>query len=460
MAVAADTYTEKTDEQRAITEMVRQFADNEIIPVAEEYDHEDKFPEPIVEQMKELGLFGVTIPEEYGGMGLDLTTYAMIVEELSRGWISISGVVNTHFIGSYLLMKFGTEEQKDHFLPKMATGEIRAAFSLSEPEVGSDVQGIKATAKRADRRASSSVVNITSIDLQRDFFSLDVFEIPRGTGSGFVWDARGHIVTNFHVIEGGRRISVTLADQSEHEAEVVGWAADKDLAVLRIDAPSSRLSPLPLGRSSDLAVGQTVLALGNPFGLDHSLTVGVVSALGRELRSPNGRTIRDVIQTDAAINPGNSGGPLLDSQGRLIGVNSAIYSPSGAFAGIGFAVPVDTVRRLVPQLIEHGKPIQAGIGASLISDARARQLGLDGALILEVGRGTPAERAGLQGVRRGRNGRWELGDRIVAVNGEKIASADDLLHAFEQAGVGAGVTLTVERGETRRDVRLTLIALE
>jgi alkylation response protein AidB-like acyl-CoA dehydrogenase len=148
MAVA--TYQELTDEQRAITEMVRQFADNEIIPVAEEYDHEDKFPEPIVEQMKELGLFGVTIPEEYGGMGLDLTTYAMIVEELSRGWISISGVVNTHFIGSYLLMKYGTEEQRDHFLPKMATGEIRAAFSLSEPEVGSDVQGIKSTAKQVD----------------------------------------------------------------------------------------------------------------------------------------------------------------------------------------------------------------------------------------------------------------------------------------------------------------------
>ena len=152
MAVATDTFTEKTDEQKAITEMVRQFADNEIIPVAEEYDHEDKFPEPIVEQMKELGLFGVTIPEEYGGMGLDLTTYAMIVEELSRGWISISGVVNTHFIGSYLLMKFGTDEQKDYFLPKMATGEIRAAFSLSEPEVGSDVQGIKSTAKQVRRR--------------------------------------------------------------------------------------------------------------------------------------------------------------------------------------------------------------------------------------------------------------------------------------------------------------------
>jgi alkylation response protein AidB-like acyl-CoA dehydrogenase len=150
MAVATDTFTEKTDEQKAITEMVRQFVDNEILPVAEEFDHEDKFPEAIVEQMKELGLFGVTIPEEYGGMGLDLTTYAMIVEELSRGWISISGVVNTHFIGSYLLMKFGTDEQKDNLLPKMATGEIRAAFSLSEPEVGSDVQGIKSTAKQGD----------------------------------------------------------------------------------------------------------------------------------------------------------------------------------------------------------------------------------------------------------------------------------------------------------------------
>ncbi|MGH2922423.1 MAG: acyl-CoA dehydrogenase family protein, partial [Solirubrobacterales bacterium] len=155
MAVATEQqqstpYVEMTDEQKAIVEMVRSFVDNEIIPNAEEYDHEDKFPEPIVEQMKELGLFGVTIPEEHGGMGLDLTTYAMIVEELSRGWISISGVVNTHFIGSYLLMKFGTDEQKQYFLPKMATGEIRAAFSLSEPEVGSDVQGIKSTATKTD----------------------------------------------------------------------------------------------------------------------------------------------------------------------------------------------------------------------------------------------------------------------------------------------------------------------
>src|SRR5256884_5656290 len=150
MAIATSPYTEKTDEQRAITEMVRQFVDNEVIPIAEEHDHEDKFPDAVVEQMKELGLFGVTIPEDFGGMGLDLTTYAMIVEELSRGWISVSGIVNTHFIGSYLLMKFGTDEQKEKFLPKMATGEMRAAFSLSEPEVGSDVQGIKSTATKGE----------------------------------------------------------------------------------------------------------------------------------------------------------------------------------------------------------------------------------------------------------------------------------------------------------------------
>src|SRR5882672_2389289 len=179
------------------------------------------------------------------------------------------------------------------------------------------------------RAASASVVNITSIALRRDFFSLDVMQIPQGTGSGFVWDREGHIVTNFHVIQEGNAFTVTLADQSTYDAEVTGYAEDKDLAVLRIKAPPEKLAPLALGRSHDLVVGQTVLAVGNPFGLDHSLTVGVVSALGRELEAPSGRTIHDVIQTDAAINPGNSGGPLLDSRGRLIGVNSAIYSPSG-----------------------------------------------------------------------------------------------------------------------------------
>ena len=310
------------------------------------------------------------------------------------------------------------------------------------------------------RRASSSVLNITSIALQRDFFSLDVFQIPQGSGSGFVWDREGHIVTNYHVIESGSAFSVTLADQTESEAEVVGVAPDKDLAVLKIKVPSARLTPLPLGRSSDLAVGQSVLALGNPFGLDNSLTVGVVSAVGRELRSPGGRIIRDVIQTDAAINPGNSGGPLLDSHGRVVGVNSAIYSPSGASAGIGFAVPVDIVRRLVPQLIEHGKPIQPGIGITLLSDRMRDRLGLKGAVIYQVARRSPAETAGLEGLSTSRSGRIIVGDEIIAVNGKKVDSSDDLLDLFESAGVGATLDLTLLRAGKSRQVGVKLVAVE
>ena len=307
------------------------------------------------------------------------------------------------------------------------------------------------------RRAQPSVVFLTSIVLRRTIFSFDVQQIPQGTGSGFVWDRQGHIVTNFHVIQEGDAFSVTLADQSEWEAKVVGAAPDKDLAVLRIKAPSDRLVPLTLGISRSLLVGQRVLALGNPFGLDHSLTVGVVSALGRELRSPSGRRIRDVIQTDAAINPGNSGGPLLDSSGRLIGVNAAIYSPSGASAGIGFAVPVDTVSRLVPQLIARGRAIQAGIGVTLIPDRYNPQLGIEGVAIAEVAPGGPAARAGLQGAQLTRSRRVILGDRILAVDGKPVRSEDDLRDAFEAAGIGSTVTLTVVRDSTTRQVRVQLV---
>lgn len=310
------------------------------------------------------------------------------------------------------------------------------------------------------RRARPSVVYITSIALRRDLFTLDVEQIPQGTGSGFVWDRQGHIVTNFHVIQEGQAFAVTLADQSEWDARVVGVAPEKDLAVLRIKAPADRLVPLPRGASRTLLVGQRVLAVGNPFGLDHTLTVGVVSALGRELRSPSGRRIRDVIQTDAAINPGNSGGPLLDSSGRLIGVNTAIFSPSGAFAGIGFAVPVDTVTRLVPQLIAHGRAVRPGIGVTLVPDAYREQLGIEGVAIAEVAPGGPAARAGLQGVRITRTRRLVLGDRIVAVDGKAVRSEDDLLDAFEAAGVGKTVTLTVARGTTRREVKVTLVQVE
>jgi S1-C subfamily serine protease len=300
-------------------------------------------------------------------------------------------------------------------------------------------------------------VYITSVALRRDFFSLDVFRVPQGTGSGFVWDRRGNVVTNYHVIEEGNEFSITLSDRTSWNAKVVGVAPDKDLAVLRIDAPASRLVPLTLGRSADLVVGQRVLAVGNPFGLDHTLTTGVVSALGRELRSPGGRTIHDVIQTDAAINPGNSGGPLLNSSGKLIGVNSAIYSPSGASAGIGFAVPVDTVRRLVPQLIEHGRPIQPDIGVVWLSDGVASRLGLEGGVIYEVAEGGPAAGAGLRGIRFNRWDRIALGDVVVAVNGRPVKSSDEILHEFESLGVGAAATLTVQRDGREREVRVTLV---
>jgi len=305
------------------------------------------------------------------------------------------------------------------------------------------------------RKASPSVVNVSTIALQRDFFSLNVFEIPQGTGSGFVWDRKGHIVTNYHVIGQGNRFQVRLGEK-DYPAKVIGAAPYKDLAVLEIEAPAELLLPIEVGRSGNLLVGQQVLAIGNPFGLDQTLTVGVVSALGRELGSPGGVPIRGVIQTDAAINPGNSGGPLLDSRGRLIGVNTAIYSPSGASAGIGFAVPVDTVKALVPQLIEHGRPLQPGIGVVLVEDAVTRRAQVEGVIVRQVNRGGPADRAGIEGLQlSGRNVR--LGDVIVEVGGKPVRTIGDLFLAFEEIGVGKKAQITVDRNGARRTVAVELI---
>ena len=308
------------------------------------------------------------------------------------------------------------------------------------------------------RRAAASVVYITSIARYRSFF-VDETQI-QGSGTGFFWGREGHIVTNYHVLEDANRFAVTLADQSSHEARVVGIAPEKDLAVLKIDVPTELMVPLELGRSSTLMVGRKVLAVSNPFGLDQTLTVGVISALGRELRSPAGRTIRDVIQTDAAINPGNSGGPLLDSSGRLIGVNTAIYSPSGASAGIGFAVPVDTVKRLVPQLIAHGKPIEPGIdGLQWLSDHLAARSDIGGAVVRSVQPRSQAARLGLEGIRVGRWGRYFVGDVIVSVDGEPVGSVDDLRDRFEAAGVGGRLKLTVERGRRSFEIDVELVRI-
>ncbi|HEY7216236.1 MAG TPA: trypsin-like peptidase domain-containing protein, partial [Thermoanaerobaculia bacterium] len=228
--------------------------------------------------------------------------------------------------------------------------------------------------------ASPATVYITSLANRQDFFSLNTTQIPQGTGSGFIWDLQGHVVTNYHVVANSDAWRVTLADHSDWDAKLVGGAAEKDIAVLKIEAPANRLTALPIGRSTGLRVGQSVFAIGDPFGLDQTLTTGVVSALGREIQSLAGNPIRDMIQTDAAINPGNSGGPLLDSSGRLIGVNTAIYSPSGAYAGIGFAIPADSVSAVVRDLIAYGRIRRPTLGIQLAPEALGERLGLDGAV--------------------------------------------------------------------------------
>ncbi len=306
------------------------------------------------------------------------------------------------------------------------------------------------------RRASPSVVNITLLTVQRDFFSLNLYEIPEGTGSGFIWDEAGHVVTNFHVIQSADVAQVTLADHSTWKARRVGVAPDQDLAVLRIEAPRNRLKPAPIGTSDDLQVGQKVFAIGNPFGLDQTLTTGIISALGREIESVTRRPIQGVIQTDAAINPGNSGGPLLDSSGRLIGVNTAIFSPSGASVGIGFAIPVNTVNRIVPQLIRYGKVIRPGLGVQVAEDQLAREMGLPGVLIVDVRPGSAGAKAGLRGTRRGYSGQVILGDIIVAINDKRIESVKDLFLVLENYKVGDTVTVSILRGGKRREFRIIL----
>jgi len=305
------------------------------------------------------------------------------------------------------------------------------------------------------QRASPSTVFITSVAVHPDYLSLDLMGMPRGSGSGFLWDASGHVVTNYHVIEGANAATVTLFDHSTWDAELVGVAPEKDLAVLRIAAPADRLLPLPRGSSSEVQIGETVLAIGNPFGLDQTLTSGIVSALGREIASANGMPIRGVIQTDAAINPGNSGGPLLDSAGRLIGVNTAIYSPSGASAGVGFAIPVDTVARIVPDLIVYGRVRWPSIGVGLATLGLNSQLGIRGALVLNVEPSGSAAVAGLRPTVSSGPGEIQLGDVIVEANGRPIRSPTDLLVLVEGLSEGDKLEVTYVRAGQRDTVEIT-----
>lgn len=307
--------------------------------------------------------------------------------------------------------------------------------------------------------ASPAVVFVTNSGLVRtNPFSRNVEEMPRGAGTGFIWDKSGLIVTNYHVVQDASRITIRLQDHSSWEAEVVGLAPDKDLALLKIEAPRELLTPLPLGDSAMLQVGRKVIAIGNPFGLDTTMTVGVVSALGREITSLTNRTIRDAIQTDASINPGNSGGPLLNSMGQLVGVNTQIISPSGANAGIGFAIPVNTVKRVIPQLLEFGREVRPILGISNLNDAISQQNGIEGVIVAEVTAGLGAQEAGLMGLSQDNNGNIILGDVIIGIDNLDINNSDDLLNALEQFQPGDIVQVRTRRrnqGEMQFEVELT-----
>ena len=277
---------------------------------------------------------------------------------------------------------------------------------------------------------------------------------PGSSGTGFVWDASGHIVTNDHVVQGARMVAVRFASGEVVQAEVVGLAPNYDLAVLRVQGARQLPAPVTIGSSADLKVGQAAFAIGNPFGLDQSLTSGIISALKRRLPTSAGREIANVIQTDAAINPGNSGGPLLDSAGRLIGVNTAILSPSGSSAGIGFAIPVDVVNRIVPELIRNGRVPTPGIGIVAASETVATRLGVDGVVVVRVVPGSPADRSGIRGVDAAIG---LLGDVIVEVNGKPVRILSNLTDEIEQIGVGRSVRLSVRRGSQTRTVEAEIV---
>ena len=307
-------------------------------------------------------------------------------------------------------------------------------------------------------RARDSVVFITTRQQVQDFWTRNVFSVPRGTGSGFIWDDRGHVVTNFHVVQGASEATVRLADGRDYKAALIGASPAHDIAVLRIGVGFKRPPPVPIGSSADLRVGQKVFAIGNPFGLDWTLTTGIISALDRSLPTDRG-TIEHLIQTDAAINPGNSGGPLLDSSGRLIGINTAIFSPSGASAGIGFAVPVDTVNRIVPELIRTGRYVRPALGIE-VDEALNRRLQsvfeTSGVFVLRVAPGSAAAAAGLRGAAVGSDGGIAPGDVIVAVEGRRVDTVGKLLARLDDFAIGDTVSLDVVRDGIERQVRVTL----
>ena len=344
----------------------------------------------------------------------------------------------------------------------MLRGYVFAAlsfFAFSAPLMAEQLTAPELRLISLFETSKASVVSITTGQRRVDPWLRRAEIVPSGSGSGFFWDDQGHIVTNAHVIQRAARADVHVSDGRVLPAQLVGMAPQYDLAVLKVVFEGDVPPPVPAGESGRLKVGQSVLAIGNPFGLDWTLTTGIVSALDREIPIGNG-VIEGLIQTDAAINPGNYGGPLLDSSGRLIGVNTAIFSPSGASSGIGFAVPVDLVKRVVPQLIANGvyRPPILGIRFDPRVNELSRRSGIEGVVVLSVEPNGPADRAGLKPAERGRDGGLVPGDVIQRVNTRRIASGDDLSAALDDHDVGDEVTLTLWQDGTTRDVSVTLAA--
>jgi S1-C subfamily serine protease len=375
------------------------------------------------------------------------------------------------FTGATLLACRATPQATpvpDHSLPNATQGQDLVSPTLSAPSAPSTtVSPLTPGARTEDERntisvfreAAPSTVYVTQTRVVMDYLAGTAEEVPSGSGSGFVWDADGHIVTNFHVVKDARSLTVTFRDNKTFPARVVGVEPRKDVAVLRVEAPKELLRPVSLAKTPELEVGQKTIAIGNPFGLDHTLTTGVVSALGRQVQGIGGVTIRDMVQTDAAINPGNSGGPLLDSSGRLIGMNTMIFSRSGSSAGIGFAVPANTISRVVTQIIKTGRAEQLGLGIKLDPSGRVeRQLGLKGVAVIAVPEGSPAAKAGLQGLKDTPRGLL-LGDVVVQVGEVKIDSYDDFYNALDQRKAGEKIDVVVRRQQGLVTLKLEVIVV-
>ena len=346
-----------------------------------------------------------------------------------------------------------------YLLPVIEHAMIRVTTEPRTVTARGELAADEQTTIEIFQNASPSVVYITTVQRLMNPWTRNILSVPQGTGSGFIWDDLGHVVTNNHVIAEASQAQVRLNDGRTYDAVLVGSSPAHDLAVLRIRVDFDRPPPVPIGGSAELKVGQKVYAIGNPFGLDYTLTTGVVSALDRSLSEESGATIDHLIQTDAAINPGNSGGPLLDSAGRLIGINTAIYSPSGAYAGIGFAVPVDTVNRVVPELISKGRYIRPSLGIEIneeLNQTLTQKLGVEGVLVLRVSPGSTAESAGLRGTQVSRNGDITLGDVIIGIGGRKISSVKELLARLDDFQIGDMTTISLWReGEIRKvEIRL------